>query len=83
MRVSVPGETLGGDGGSPSLDPGTLVIADERDAVALIFGETADERGVRPRTRRITLCAIQVNGVPDISVEESLWTCADILVAAP
>ena len=36
-------------------------------------------RGVSADTARIVLCAVRVEGVPDISVEEALWTCADIL----
>jgi len=30
-------------------------------------------------TTRITLLALQVTAVPDIHVEEALWTVADIL----
>ena len=41
LRVSQPGEKLGGDG--LELPEGTIVIADERHAVALIFGDTAPE----------------------------------------
>ena len=55
------------------------MIADERDSVGLVFGDTAPERGVTGDTARIALCAVRVQGVPDISVEEALWTCADIL----
>ena len=28
------------------------------------------------------LCAVQVPGVPDISVEEALWICSDILTSS-
>jgi len=80
VRVSQPGEKLGGDG--LELPDGTIVIADERHAVALIFGDTAPERGVSPETARTLLCAVQVGGVPDISVEEALWICSDILTSS-
>jgi DNA/RNA-binding domain of Phe-tRNA-synthetase-like protein len=80
VRVSQPGERLGGDG--LELPDGTIVIADERHALALIFGDTAPERGVSPDTARILLCAVQVGGVPDISVEEALWICSDILTSS-
>jgi DNA/RNA-binding domain of Phe-tRNA-synthetase-like protein len=79
LRISQPQERLGGTG--LELPDGTIVIADERDAVALIFGDTAPARGVTPDTTRITLAAVQVHGVPDISVEEALWTAADILAS--
>jgi hypothetical protein len=41
--------------------------------VALLFGATAEGRGVHPKTTRITLVALAVKGVPDIAVEEALW----------
>jgi DNA/RNA-binding domain of Phe-tRNA-synthetase-like protein len=77
LRISQPRERLAKTG--LELPDGTIVIADEQDSIALIFGETGPERGVSPETRRITLCCIQVQGVPDISVEEALWTASDIL----
>ena len=80
LRVSQPKEKLGGDG--LELPDGTIVLADERHAVALVFGDTAPERGVSPDTRKMLLCAIQVPGVPDISVEEALWICSDILTSS-
>jgi DNA/RNA-binding domain of Phe-tRNA-synthetase-like protein len=80
LRVSRPKEKLGG--GGLELPDGTIVIADERDAVALIFGDAAPERGVTPETSRILLSAVQVAGVPDISAEEALWICSDILTSS-
>ena len=80
LRVSGKGEQLGGDG--LEMPEGTIVIADLRRAIALIFGDTAPGRGVASETRRMSLCAIQVPGVPDISVEEALWICSDILVSS-
>jgi DNA/RNA-binding domain of Phe-tRNA-synthetase-like protein len=71
IRTSAPGEALEGRPGE--LPSGTLVIADERRPVALLFGATADGRGVHPHTDRITLAALGVKGVPDIAVEEALW----------
>ena len=80
LRISQPKEKLGGDG--LELPEGSIVIADERHPVGLIFGDTAPQRGVTPETTRITLCAVQVGGVPDISVEEALWICSDILTSS-
>jgi DNA/RNA-binding domain of Phe-tRNA-synthetase-like protein len=71
IRDSAPGEALEGRPGE--LPAGTLVIADERRPVGLLFGATASGRGVHPQTGRILLCAVAVKGVPDISVEEALW----------
>jgi DNA/RNA-binding domain of Phe-tRNA-synthetase-like protein len=78
LRISQPDERLGSRDGL-LLPEGTIVIADERAAIGLVFGDTAPGLGVSGETRRIALCAVRVEGVPDISVEEALWTCADIL----
>ena len=48
-------------------------------ALAMLFGATAEGRGVHPRTERIVLAAIQVNGVPQIAVEEALWMAATVM----
>ncbi|MGH2980475.1 MAG: phenylalanine--tRNA ligase beta subunit-related protein [Solirubrobacterales bacterium] len=71
IRASAPGEELEGRPGE--LPSGTLVIADERRPVALLFGATADGRGVHPDSGRMMLVAVLVKGVPEIAVEEALW----------
>lgn len=71
IRASAPGEALEGRPGD--LPSGTLVIADEQRPVGLLFGATAEGRGVHPKTDRITVLAVAVKGVPAISVEEALW----------
>ena len=80
LRLSKPGEKLGGEG--LEMPDGTIVIADQSHALGLIFGDTAPRRGVSDETRRMLLCAVQVPGVPDISVEEALWICSDILISS-
>lgn len=77
IRQTEPGERLEGRPGE--LPPGTLVITDQVRPVALLFGAAGAGRGVRPRTARTTLVAVQVNGVPDIAVEEAIWLAADVL----
>jgi DNA/RNA-binding domain of Phe-tRNA-synthetase-like protein len=77
IRASEPGEELEGRPGE--LPPGTLVVADERRPLGLLFGALAAGRGVRPRSSRTLLAAIQVTGVPEIAVEEALWLAASIL----
>jgi DNA/RNA-binding domain of Phe-tRNA-synthetase-like protein len=71
IRASAPGEAFEGRPGD--LPSGTLVIADELRPVALLFGATAEGRGVQPQTQRIMLAALAVKGVPEIAVEEALW----------
>jgi DNA/RNA-binding domain of Phe-tRNA-synthetase-like protein len=77
IRPSDPGEAFEGRAGP--LPSGTLVIADERRPLALLFGATASGRGVTPRTKRTLLCAVQVKGVPDIAVEEAIWLAVGVL----
>jgi DNA/RNA-binding domain of Phe-tRNA-synthetase-like protein len=59
-----------------------IVVADEDRALAVLFGEIAEDAGVTPGTRRMLLAALQVKGVPVISLEEALWTAAETLVEA-
>jgi DNA/RNA-binding domain of Phe-tRNA-synthetase-like protein len=80
IRDSAPGEALEGRPGE--LSHGTLVIADERAPAGLLFGATGDGREVRRGTRRIVVAAVQVDGIPQIAVEEALWMVAATLEAA-
>jgi DNA/RNA-binding domain of Phe-tRNA-synthetase-like protein len=79
IRQSAPGEELEGRPGP--LPQGTLVIADEARPLALLFGATGSGRGVNPKTRRTTLVAVQVKGVPDMAVEEAIWLAASVMGA--
>ena len=56
-----------------------IVVADPDRSVAVLFGDIAEERGVDPETKRMLLCSVQVKGVPEISVEEALWTVTEVL----
>ena len=78
LRIALPRERLGGTG--IELPDGAIVVADEERSVGLIFGETASGRGVEPRTERIALYVVRVPGIPEISVEEALWSCAGMLL---
>jgi DNA/RNA-binding domain of Phe-tRNA-synthetase-like protein len=77
LRLSHPGESLGGEG--RPLARGQIVIADEDRSLAVLFADMAEERGVTPSTNRMLLAAIQVKGVPRVSVEEALWIASDVL----
>jgi DNA/RNA-binding domain of Phe-tRNA-synthetase-like protein len=80
IRDSAPGESL--DGRPGELSHGTLIVADERAPAGLLFGTTAENREVNRDTRRIAIAAVQVNGVPEIAVDEALWMVAATLEAA-
>jgi DNA/RNA-binding domain of Phe-tRNA-synthetase-like protein len=79
IRASAPGEALEGRPGE--LPGGTLVVADEKRPLGLLFGATASGRGVGKQTSRTAIAAIQVKGVPQIAVEEALWTAYVVMNA--
>ncbi len=79
LRLAGKDEALGG-GGRP-LSARQIVVADEERPLSVLFGEIAEERGVTRRATRMVLVALRVRRVPAISVEEALWTAADLLLA--
>jgi DNA/RNA-binding domain of Phe-tRNA-synthetase-like protein len=80
LRLALSGERLGQDG--RDLRGGEIVVADLAGPLAVLFGDTAPRRGAHPATREVLLAAVQVKGVPDVSVEEALWIAADTLAEA-
>jgi DNA/RNA-binding domain of Phe-tRNA-synthetase-like protein len=84
MRLSRPTERLGAAGdeevtGVRPLSVRQIVVADAVRSLAVLFGDVAEGRGVHPQTERMALCAVQVSGVPQVSVEEALWLTAEVL----
>jgi DNA/RNA-binding domain of Phe-tRNA-synthetase-like protein len=77
LRLSEENERLGGEGRPLSVRQ--IVVADAERSVAVLFGDIAEARGVDPDTRRMLLCTVQVKGVPEIAVEEALWTASEVL----
>jgi len=77
LRLTGDDERLGGTG--RSLSSRQIVVADEDRSLAVLSGEVSEDHGVRSSTRSMVLCALQVKGVPEISVQEALWTVSDIL----
>lgn len=61
-------------------DGGRLVIADESGPLAVLFHPPGPRAAVTKATNRIALVAVAVPNVPDLYVEEALWTAWDILV---
>jgi DNA/RNA-binding domain of Phe-tRNA-synthetase-like protein len=81
IRTSREGERLGHGADAPPLPTGHLVVADSETAHAILFGELAPAHRPRPDTRRVTLFAVQVPGVPTLYAAEALWTCRAALEA--
>jgi DNA/RNA-binding domain of Phe-tRNA-synthetase-like protein len=77
LRRARPGESLGA--GGQAIEPGRPVIADRTRPVAVPFGAANPDAAVSAATQRMALAALQVKGVPDMSVEEALWTAIEIV----
>jgi DNA/RNA-binding domain of Phe-tRNA-synthetase-like protein len=73
------GDRLGRDPQAPPLAAGRIVVADDESPVALLFGRLAPGHGVTSSTTRMALFSLQVQGVPEIHVEEALWLCLEVL----
>jgi DNA/RNA-binding domain of Phe-tRNA-synthetase-like protein len=79
LRLSAEGE--GFEGRVSPLPDGTIVVADEKRPLGILFDRTAEGRGVKRGTSRVQLVAIGVRGVPDIAIEEVLWVAGSALRA--
>ena len=80
IRASARASASGARRDAPALPAGRLVVADASAPLAVLFGELAPGHAPRARTRRLTLFAVQVAGVPALYAEEALWIC--VLAAA-
>jgi DNA/RNA-binding domain of Phe-tRNA-synthetase-like protein len=74
IRSSGEGEPLGRSARAPVLPAGRLVVADASTPLAILFGGLARGHEPAATTRRLALFAVQVAGVPEVYVEEALWT---------
>ena len=81
IRETVEGEQLGAGRHERLLPAGRLVVADSRQALAVLFDEPARAHAPRGDTRAVTLFAVQVAGVPTLFAEEALWSAASALEA--
>ena len=61
---------------------GSLTVGDGETCWAL-FDDPRAACAVTPRTGRVTLFAVAVDGVPEIHVEEALWCAVELLAPAP
>jgi DNA/RNA-binding domain of Phe-tRNA-synthetase-like protein len=79
LRLSAEGE--GFEGRVSPLPVGTMLIADEKRPLGILFDRTAEGRGVQRRTKRTLLVAIGVRGVPEVALEEGLWVAGSAIHA--
>jgi DNA/RNA-binding domain of Phe-tRNA-synthetase-like protein len=79
IRTARPTERLGLDRDGAPIGTGTLVVGDDHQVHATLFGERSRDSAVGPGTRELVLFAVSVAGVPRIHVEEAFWLAADAL----
>jgi DNA/RNA-binding domain of Phe-tRNA-synthetase-like protein len=79
LRLSAEGESF--EGRVSPLPEGTIVVADEKRPLGILFDRTAEGRGVTRASSRVLLVATGVQGVPDIAMEEALWVAGSALRA--
>jgi DNA/RNA-binding domain of Phe-tRNA-synthetase-like protein len=62
---------------------GSLTVGDGATTCCALFEDPLPECAVAARTRRVTLFAVAVDGVPEIHVEEALWCAVELLAPSP
>jgi DNA/RNA-binding domain of Phe-tRNA-synthetase-like protein len=80
IRVAGPQDRLGRMPEAGTVLAGRLVVADERDPLAVLFGDVAPGHGVTGATAAMTLFSVMVPGVSAMQVEEALWLCCTTLL---
>ncbi|MEA2347197.1 MAG: hypothetical protein QOG62_984 [Thermoleophilaceae bacterium] len=79
LRLSHDGETLGQGEGSRPLSRSQIMVADRERSLGVLFGDTDPEREVSKASSRALLLAIRVGAITELSVEEALWTVAEMI----
>jgi DNA/RNA-binding domain of Phe-tRNA-synthetase-like protein len=74
LRRAVPGDRVG----DQPVEPDRPVLADRTRVLAVPFGPTAPDLALSADTEKMTFVALQVKGVPDVAIEEALWTVVEI-----
>lgn len=84
IRLAGASERLGEGELAPDLREGRVVVADAAVAVAGLFDDgVAPSHAPSKHTTKLLLFAVAVDGVPDLHVEEAMFTCVDALGGSP
>lgn len=81
IRAAHTNERLDGGHRAIALPAGRLVVADAHRPLAVLFGDVDADAAVGAAARRVVLYSVGVAGVPELNVEEALWTCLEVLAA--
>ena len=79
IRAATAGERLGRAEDAGAAREGRLVVADAASPLAELFGDVPDGHAPSRDTTALLLFSVQVAGVPQVHVDEALWTCAEAL----
>ena len=79
LRLAHDGETLGEGEESRPLSRSQIMVADGERALAVLFGHVDPEYAVTKPTQRALLMAVRIGAIPQISIEEALWTITEMV----
>ena len=79
IRPATSGERLGRGDLAHAAPEGRLVVADAASPLVELFGDVPDAHAPARDTQTLLLFSVQVAGVPQVHVDEALWTCAEAL----
>ena len=79
IRPATSGERLGRGEHAHAAPEGRLVVADAESPLLELFGEVPEAHAPGRGTDTLLLFSVQVAGVPQVHVDEALWTCAETL----
>ena len=79
IRPAAAGERLGRGEHANAAPAGRLVVADAASPLLELFGEVPEAHAPGRDTATLLLFSVQVAGVPQVHVDEALWTCAETL----
>ena len=79
IRPAASGERLGRGELAHAAPEGRLVVADAESPLLELFGEIPEAHAPGRDTHTLLLFSVQVAGVPQVHVDEALWTCAEAL----
>jgi DNA/RNA-binding domain of Phe-tRNA-synthetase-like protein len=79
IRASREAEPLGSGPAAPLIAAGRLVVADAALALCPLFGAPCPSHAASASTREVALFAVQVPGVPELYIDEALWSARTAL----
>ena len=77
--AAAPAADGGGRAAPTGAPPGSLVVCDRRTVHAPLFGTPLPGHEAGPSAATVALYALGVAGVPQIHIDEALWTAAELL----